>query len=226
MAMPFHLCAGSRGIFTALLLIISVIVAGCTSGESADRAREGRPPRPALPTLIGRESFFDGRIVADIRIGALTGFDRRGDGEATGPEGRQRRPRPSSAPDMDRVGGGLGGPPMRPDREGDGSRPGVRMPMRGGSPPVAIHLRFTNASANAVDLQIVDFLSPLGNFVVHPATLKLQPGESQEVEPMTSRLAGEAGAGAIKLSLHLDGVKETKELTVQQEPDKPDDPKN
>ena len=58
--------------------------------------------------------------------------------------------------------------------------------MPGGGRPVMIHLRFTNRGTTTVGLQIADFLSPLGNFVVRPEKLTLEPGQSLETEPMTA----------------------------------------
>jgi hypothetical protein len=213
--MPFHQRTASRGGFNALLLIASLFVGGCASNDRP--GRNGRGDRPeAMPTLAGRQSFFDGRIVADVRIGAMAGFDRSGDGQAGVSPDRQRRGRPGGRGGM---GEGSGGSPMRPDDDGGNRRPGTRPPMGGGAPPVAIHLRFTNTGTTAAELQVIDFLSPLGNFVVHPASLMIEPGQSLEVEPMASRLAGETASGKITLSLRLDGTKEIKTVTVESRPE-------
>lgn len=78
------------------------------------------------------------------------------------------------------------------------------------NPPVMIHLRFTNNGTTKADLLIADFLSPLGNFVVEPDKLSLEPGQTLEVEPMTSRLAGEISGAAVTLALRLNGQGEKK----------------
>jgi hypothetical protein len=213
--MPFFMRTASRGGFTLLLLISSLLLGGCASNDRPGRPGRGGQPE-AMPTLTGRQSFFHGRIVADVRIGAMSGFDRSGDGQADGSRRRQRREGPGGG---DGRGEGSGSPRMRPDYDGASRQPGSRPPMGGGSPPVAIHLRFTNTGTTAAELQVIDFLSPLGNFVVHPASLTIEPGQSVEVEPMASRLAGEAAAGEITLSLRLDGAKETKTVAVQPAPE-------
>ena len=78
------------------------------------------------------------------------------------------------------------------------------------NPPVMIHLRFTNNGATHADLLIADFLSPLGNFVVQPEKLALEPGQTVEVEPMTSRLVGEISGTTVTLALRLAGLGEKK----------------
>jgi len=88
-----------------------------------------------------------------------------------------------------------------------------------GSPPVMIHLRFTNNGPEKADLIIADFLSPLGNFAVRPDKLALEPGQSLEVDPMTSRLAGEVTGGEITLSLKLGKETETKTVTLEPKPE-------
>lgn len=72
-----------------------------------------------------------------------------------------------------------------------------------GGRPVMIHLRLTNHGPAAVELQITDFLSPLGNFVVRPEKLTLEPGQSLETEPMTSQLAGAFSEATATLVLRL-----------------------
>lgn len=114
--------------------------------------------------------------------------------------------------------GGEGGPGMRPAGDDDLPRPDQRpRDMAASVPPVAIHLRFTNDGSAPAELEIVDFLSPLGNFVVNPSRLKLDPGQSLEVEPMASRLAGDVTAGEVSLALRLDNADESRKVTLQPE---------
>jgi hypothetical protein len=87
--------------------------------------------------------------------------------------------------------------------------------MMGGGRPVMIHLRFTNHGTAAVELQIADFVSPLGNFVVRPEKLTLEPGQSLETEPMTSQLAGAFSEVTATLVLRLDGRAEKKSFPLK-----------
>jgi len=77
-----------------------------------------------------------------------------------------------------------------------------------------IHLRFTNNGTAKAELLIADFLSPLGNFVVEPEKLSLEPGQTIEVEPMTSRLAGEISGATVTLALRLAGQGEKKNVVL------------
>ncbi len=77
-----------------------------------------------------------------------------------------------------------------------------------------IHLRFTNHGITKAELLIADFLSPLGNFVVTPDKLSLEPGQSAEVEPMTSRIAGEISGATVTLALRLAGQGERKNIVL------------
>jgi hypothetical protein len=217
--MSTPLRAVARGALSPALLILGLVAAGCASDDRPPRGPGGRPAHAqTFPTLTGKETFFTGRIVAEVRIGAMAGFDRTGNGEARGGgEGHAREGGRRHHGGGGMGGGGYGGP--SPERE-TGERPPSSLARAGntGSPPVEIHLRFTNTGPAPVTLEIPDFNSPLGNFVVEPASLKLDPGQSAEVEPMSSQLATDAISGEISLSLRLDGAKETKVVTVQAEP--------
>lgn len=118
-------------------------------------------------------------------------------------------------------GGEGGGPPSG----GPGSDPEAaqaaasrRAALAGSQPPVLIHLKLTNQGSEPVNLVIPDFLSPLGNFVVEPEKLTLEPGQSQEVEPMTSRLAGDVQETTVTLTLHIPGHTEKKVITLRAVP--------
>ena len=193
------------GLVPAAMVFI-LFAAGCESEPRPSR-REGQPPRRAFAAMAGREEFFSGQILAEVHVGT-EGMPEVRPGERGGGGGRDR-----GGPGVGPQGGGrsrvnlsgalgLGGnvsgearhdTPIgrggeRPAREGGGRlRPDS---MGGGGRPVMIHLRFTNRGAAAVELRITDFVSPLGNFVVRPEKLTLEPGASVEVEPMTSQLAG------------------------------------
>jgi len=200
-----------------LLLLFCLITAGCTT---EDRPRRGPGGQQPMATLAGRESFFSGRITAEVQIGAMTGFVRTGASSKDGADEPARPGRRRSGG----MGGGMGGGPGGHEREQDDTeRPRPSRPrMQGdGSPPVAIHLRLTNESTGPVEVEITDFNSALGNFAVQPSHLILTPSQSLEVEPMGSRLANDATSGEISLSLRLDGVKETKILNVQAKPAPP-----
>lgn len=204
-----------------LPLLLGLLFAGCASDEG--RPRGAGRAREHFPTLAGHETFFQGGLTAEVRVGAMTGFDlpggpgREGGGGGRPPGGGMRMHRnggmPGSAP------GGMG----RLNDDGDGTGREQSLATRRaagmGSPPVMIHLRFANNSPARMDVVIADFLSPLGNFVVQPEKFSLQPGEALTVEPMTSRLAGEIGGGEISLSLKAGDVTETKTIALELVPE-------
>jgi hypothetical protein len=208
----------ARGGIAPALLALTLFTAGCASEEGSRNGRH--PPKTPPPNLTGRETFFDGRIVAELKVGAMTGFDRGPERSAEGGEHTGRRRGGHGR------GSGMGGGGHREEGGGTGYESTspeqtqqriARQADRAGSPPVMIHLRFTNTGSERAELVIADFLSPLGNFVVTPEKLSLEPGQAVEVEPMASRLAGEISGGEISLNLRLGGRSETKTIALQLE---------
>ena len=111
-----------------------------------------------------------------------------------------------------RHGGGSGGNSMA--GTGDDSNPAPRI-RPSNLPAVRLHLRLTNHGAAAVEVEVVDFESDLGNFVVEPPKIQLPPGKPVEAEPMTSRLGVSSDSVPLTVSLQVDGRKETQVLALQ-----------
>ena len=82
-------------------------------------------------------------------------------------------------------------------------------------PAEMIHLQLTNHGTERINVNIVDFVSPLGNFAVQPEKLTLEPGQSVEVEPMTSRLGGAVTEVEATLVLRLAGKTEKKIVVLR-----------
>ncbi len=205
---------------SAFLVLALIIIAGCAS-DDGPRPRTGKdsPGKAPLPTLAGKESFFDGQILAEMKVGAMTGF--KSESEIKGEDGEGKR--------HGHGGGGGGGgrrrpggdepaPAVNPDNADRQRQMAARRADRTNTPPVIIHLRFTNKGDVPIELVIADFLSPLGNFVVTPGKLSIQPGQAVEVDPMASRLAGEITGGEISLNLRLGSRQETKIIVLNPEP--------
>lgn len=93
-----------------------------------------------------------------------------------------------------RLGGGGGGGGGRGDGPpgdfGGGGDAGPRVRPANGL-PLMIHVKIHNPGAAPVEVAVRDFVSPLGNFVVQPATLTVPAGESAEFSPMTSFVQGD-----------------------------------
>jgi hypothetical protein len=185
--------------------------------------------------MSGQDTFFDGSILAEIHVGT-DGMPEAPAGNGNG-GGEAHRRRGSGSGRMNVAGGsgGFGGNISGGVPFGEGGRPsrdfgkppaaGTR-PMPGGGRPVMIHLRFTNQGAAAVELRIADFVSPLGNFVVRPEKLTLEPGQSLETEPMTSQLAGAFSEVTATLVLRLGDRAEKKSFPLKARPAESDQAPN
>lgn len=202
-------------------LILLLLAAGCASDNDRPGTPRGQAARDFTP-LGGQQAFFDGAITADVLVGAMTGFTPPERGAGAGGGGRKHHGGGGMPPggggmrgDSGGWGGLNGGPDSDPASAGGQE---LRRADAMGSPPVMIHLRFTNHGTEKADLVVADFLSPFGNFAVRPDRLTLEPGQTLEVEPMTSRLAGEVTGGEVSLHLKLGQAQETKTVTLEPKP--------
>lgn len=181
--------------------LLALMLASCASDE---QPRRGTPPKPPAP-VAGEATYFNGQIVASIRVGAEMRHPEGGDGRAerSARDGSGRRGGGGagmsfggSAGPM-RMGGGeggRGGGGPRGDRgdspRGESGSGGPRL-MPANGVPLMIHVRLRNTGNAPVEVAIPSFNSPLGNFVVQPATLTVPAGESTEVSPMTAFVRGD-----------------------------------
>jgi hypothetical protein len=228
-AMPTPTC----GRFPAFLALgVLLALGGCASEEHAPEWRDAADAKHQPPTPIaGHEDFFDGKIGVDLHIGALdlgaakeaAGVENKNSGAGGGGGGRHRGGGTSGGLGMGGgYGGGGGGGRHQGGSEGESGgsdRPADVRPMMGSMGPAEmIHLQFTNHGSERVVLNIVDFVSPLGNFAVQPEKLTLEPGQSVEVEPMSSRLGGSVTEVEATLVLHLAGKTEKKVIVLRAVP--------
>ena len=211
-----------RGLAVLSVTSLLVFAGGCASDSDGPRTSGARrkPPTP----LAGHEKFFDGKILAEIQVGSDGMPEPGAGGERGGSGGEARGARRGGGGGRMRMSGG-GGTGMGGDvsgsvpfggggREGrEGGAMGPRPAMMGGR-PVLIHLRFTNQGATAVTVQILDFVSALGNFVVRPDHVTVEPGQSVETDPMSSELAGEIGGTDATLRLRVGNQTEKKTFAL------------
>jgi hypothetical protein len=81
-------------------------------------------------------------------------------------------------------------------------------------PPVTLHLILTNTGPGPVKVELIDFISDLGNFAVDPDTLTLAPGQTAEPTPMVSELGVTADSIPFKVTLKAEGKRESKTVTA------------
>lgn len=93
--------------------------------------------------------------------------------------------------------------------------------------PVQLRLRLENHGDAPLDVEVLDFNSDLGNFVVLPKHLLVPPDGTVQAEPMTSRLGVPAVESIpLKVRLRVGGAKgrvEEQVLTLRPRPDAPAD---
>jgi hypothetical protein len=210
---------------------VLLFASGCASDPeparpSGPKASNRKPP----PPVAGQETYFDGKVLAELNVGAGqlgAPGGKPGDGAAENGHGGA----PGGGHHM-RGGGGGGGGGYGGHHSGGQGEGGGPPAAQGGDPedaqimvarraaasghaPVMIHLRLTNQGSERLDVYVPDFLSPLGNFVIEPAKLTLDPGQALEVEPMTSRLVDDIDGTTVTLTLHIAGHTEKKVITLQ-----------
>jgi hypothetical protein len=164
--------------------------------------------------------YFDGQIEAEVllaRVGAHwnpadvpdQNATRRDEGGGFG--GR------AGGIDVGRGGHRGGGGERRGSSKGGGAtdeQPAA--PVHASNlPPMALRLRLTNRGGTAVDVEVIDFNSSLGDFVVEPPKLTLPPGQSVEAEPMVSRLGIGTEEILLTVKLRRDRRSEQQVLTLR-----------
>lgn len=194
------------------------------------------PPAPA-PEMAAHGMFFAGQIEVEVLLGR-GGFEMRdaarGDARPNGGgEGRGR-----SGFSMGGGGGGRRGGGGRPPGGGEGGEsassrgPGARNDdgtptihiVASNLPPVRLHLRLTNHGEQPADIEIPDFNSDLGNFVVQPPKMLLLPNQSNEADPMTSTLGVKSDEIPLTIAIRANGKVEKQVLTLRVVPPAPPAP--
>ncbi|HVU31978.1 MAG TPA: hypothetical protein VHE61_00990 [Opitutaceae bacterium] len=214
-----HCCVLIRRI--ALPIAVLSLLAGCASERGprygvATNDRDAVPPPPA-PEMEAHGVFFGGQVDVDVvlnragfgphgvRGGEAGGGGRHGGGSFAGFGGRGRRG----------FRGGEGGE----RREGGGGEesPSPHI-VASNQPPVALHLRLTNHTSAPLVIQVPDFDSDLGNFVVQPDTVTVPPNGSADADPMTSRLGVTAAQIPLTVTLQINQRVDTQVLSLHLKP--------
>jgi hypothetical protein len=173
-----------------------------------------------IPRMEARGDFFGGQVEAEIllaRTGALwtrdAGLAGAGDSDRSGGGGQISG------------GGGTGG------SHGGGHRGGNKGGDSGGraddggpqappihainQPGVQLRIRLTNHREISIVVEVADFNSDLGNFVVLPEKIAIAPGASVEADPMVSRLGVRETEIPVTVRLRLEGKSDQQILTLK-----------
>lgn len=216
------------------LVLIGFVLAAC-EGERPHRPppgamgpHEGGAPAD-IPRMEARSRFFDGQVEVEALLARAGAKWSREDQSA------------ASSDSQDKSGGGrggfsgsMGGGGMRGGFGGGGGGHGGRGHGGGGQPEggaeggpqappirainqpaVTLRLRLTNHGAAPTDVEVIDFNSVLGDFVVQPEKITVKPGESVEAEPMVSRLGVTGDEVPLTVKLHCNGRTEQQVLTLR-----------
>ena len=82
-------------------------------------------------------------------------------------------------------------------------------------PPVTLHLILTNTGAEPVTVEMIDFISDLGNFALDPDHLTIAAGASAEPTTMVSQLGVSNDVMPFKVTLRVGKTKESQTVQVR-----------
>jgi hypothetical protein len=177
-----------------------------------------------IPRMEARGRFFDGQVEAEVLLARAGAHWARKD-ESGGTDKADQ----SSGGGHFSGGGGMGG------GHGGGHRSGGRGGENGGGsmggisdggpqappihainqPGVQLRLRLTNHREIPIVVEVVDFNSDLGDFVVLPEKITVAPGASVEADPMVSRLGVGAAEIPVTMKLRAEGKSDQQVLTLK-----------
>jgi hypothetical protein len=182
-------------------LTLSVLMLGLASCSNGPTRPDDDGNKTPVPRMEARGMFFGGQVEAEVLL-ARTGahWGRKDESGGTGKEDQAGGGHFSG-------GGGMGGGHRGGGHSGGGGAMGGTSDGGPQSPPihainqpgVQLRLRLTNHEAGQIVVEVLDFNSALGDFVVLPEKIVVRPGESVEAEPMVSRL----GVGSTEIPLTL-----------------------
>ena len=213
----------SRFISTATIFLSLGFIAGCGTPTQRDMMREAANTGEKPVAMKGDTTLLDGTLSAMATVSR--GFER-------GPKATRAPGDPKdSLEEQSRRG--------RRDRDSDGltevystgfgdseeeqkeamkeyyrmalARRAQGSPM----PPVTLRVAFENRGTAPMELEITEVNSELGNFAVRPDKLKLAPGEKGVLDPMISQLGVTSDEIPLKVSVRLQGKKETQVILVK-----------
>jgi len=82
-------------------------------------------------------------------------------------------------------------------------------------PPVTLHLLLTNTGPDPLTVEMVDFVSELGNFALDPDKLTIGAGATAEPTSMVSQLGVSSDVMPFKVTLRIGKTKESQTVQVR-----------
>jgi len=197
---------------TAALAFASVLAAGWSFAGSGCRSYLA-PDQLAQAVVIGERpvamagsgTYFDGAILATVTISRGIGKGLPGVGK-----GRHAATAALRGPDVNAMDNDEASAYYK-------ARAAVGSPM----PPVTMHLKLKNMTANTLSIEMTDFDSDLGNFAVTPSILSLVAGQESEPDPMISQLGVTSDDIPVTVTLKRGEKKETQIVRVKALPAPP-----
>jgi hypothetical protein len=214
-------CFPRFSLLSAALGLAIFILPACSTTAPPDPMAEaaGEGERPVAMT--GASSFFDGKIAATVTISR--GFSRDPNGNAALPKGERGRRRRGDD-DATTVGIAENYPTSTGSESESEQRELYEDMVRlakarraAGSPmpPVTIRLKLENRSGEALEVDLLEVNSDLGNFAVRPTKLSLAAAQAGETEPMVSQLGVTSDEIPMKVALRIAGKKELQVIPVK-----------
>ncbi|MCF7689695.1 MAG: hypothetical protein K9N01_15500 [Cephaloticoccus sp.] len=224
-----------RHILSAVCLIIGL--SACESSRPRHTPRgdmvppSGERPMP-VATMEGQGLFFAGRIEVECLLapGGMRWAAKEADEKTDRGGGRRGGGGFSMSGSVGGGGmrGGMGsGDGGEGDRRGGGYRSAgndaePRLMIRASRmPPVQLRLRLTNHGDTPVTVEVLDFNSAIGNFVVQPDKIVVDLGAVVEAEPMNSTLGVPGDEVPLTVRLQVEGRQETRVVKLKMVPPPP-----
>ena len=206
---PLPFLPKSRLSLATAAFLLAFAISGCESGNPPDQLARAVATGEKPVAMTGSASFFDGTlgVTATVSRGIGKGLDgdqgghgSKGNAKASGRNGQQN----ATIKDLS-------------DMESEDAMAYARAKMAVGSPlpPVTLHLRLTGNGPAPLGVEVIDFISDLGNFAVQPSTLTVPPGQTVEPEPMVSQLGVGSDDIPVTVTLRVAGRRETQVVHVR-----------
>jgi len=215
---PFHfLSVRTRFVSKTSLSLASGVVfaglfltAGCNSKRMPDHMAEAAATGERPVAMKGNAQFFDGKVTALVTVS-------RGFGSGMGSEMAKAGQKNELKPEIDNFTGLEDTSDEARERMYEEALLRERWRRAGGSPmpPVTVRVNLENHGPQALEVEIVEVNSDLGNFAVRPGKLTVAAGQRNQPNPMISQLGVTSDVIPMKVSLRLGGKTESHTILVK-----------